>query len=345
MTKGALEGLKFCGDILIPSLFPFMVLSSLIVRCGLSDKVSKILDFIMNKLFRLSGACGISFLLSMLGGYPVGARGIIALLEKGNISKKQAECMALFMVGGGPAFIVFVVGDELLKDRTLGLILWGCQLISQIVLSVAVSRIWGVKNDTENRIIKTEKTSFSYALVQSCGDGAAGIINMCAMVVLFSALLGIINSIGLSELITDVLLFYGVSSPAAHSLFPVLWEVTSGCDICADTGAGVILFAFAIGWGGVCVHFQVFSVLGGLSFSKLKFFLCRFCQGAISAVLTYIALLFYTPSTQVFSNLNRPAEIHGSAETHIGSIALFFMCVIFLISAKLVPKRENVSRK
>lgn len=341
MTKGALEGLQFCGGILIPSLFPFMVLSSLIVRCGLSDKVSNILNFIMNKLFRLPGACGMSFILSMIGGYPVGARGVITLLEKGSISKRQAEYMALFMVGGGPAFIVFVVGDELLKDRTLGLILWICQLLSQIILSVIVSHIWGVKNERGNKIVKTEKTPFSYALVQSCGDGAAGIINMCAMVVLFSALLGIINSVGLSELITDILLFCGLSKPTAHSLFPVLWEVTSGCDICADTGAGVILFAFAIGWGGVCVHFQVFSVLGGLRFSKFKFFLCRFFQGVMSSVFTYTALLFYTPSAQVFSNLGS-VQVRGSSGTHIGSIALFIMCIIFLISAKLAPKREDV---
>lgn len=344
MTKGALEGLQFCGSILIPSLFPFMVLSSLIVRCGLSDKASNILNFIMQKFFRLSGSCGMSFILSMIGGYPVGARGVITLLERGSISKEQAERMALFMVGGGPAFIIFVVGDELLNDRTLGLILWLCQLISQIILSAAVSRIGKVKSNKDNYMKKTEKINFSYALVQSCSDGAAGIINMCAMVVLFSALLGIINSLGISRLITDILLLCGMSSSAAHSLFPVLWEVTGGCNICADSGASVILFAFAIGWGGICVHFQVFSILGGLNFSKIKFFICRFCQGIMSAIFTYIALLFYTPYSQVFSNLNSP-QVYSSAGTCIGSIALFVLCVMFLISLKIAPKNISIHRK
>ena len=97
-SDGARKGLDFCGQILIPSLFPFMVLSSFIVKSGLAARMSTVLEPITRLLFRLPGCTGATIAVSLIGGYPAGARGIKALLERGDITPKQGERMLGFSV-------------------------------------------------------------------------------------------------------------------------------------------------------------------------------------------------------------------------------------------------------
>ena len=72
-------GLQLCGQVIIPSLFPFLVLSELFLLCDIDRYAAQILDFPMRKLFRLPGDAGSALILGGLCGYPVGARIAAAL--------------------------------------------------------------------------------------------------------------------------------------------------------------------------------------------------------------------------------------------------------------------------
>ena len=43
-VNGARRGIGYCLNILIPSLFPFMVLSTYLIKCGISEKLGIILE-------------------------------------------------------------------------------------------------------------------------------------------------------------------------------------------------------------------------------------------------------------------------------------------------------------
>lgn len=333
MTSGAAEGLLFCTNVLIPSLFPFMVLSSFIVKCGLSDRLSFLLSPLTRTLFKLPGCAGVTILLGMVGGYPVGARGIMTLREQNKITKEQAKRMSLFLVGGGPAFIVFVIGDTLLFDRTVGIILWSCQVAAQILLGIVLGFTAAKNEKEEKETLPKSRVSLSSALVESCNDGVMGIIGLCGLVVLFSTLFGMAKGIGLDTAFTSLLMSLGVKENIASSVLPVLWEVTKGSNQACSAGAPVYLLAFALGWGGICVHFQVYAQVGSLGIAKLKFMVFRFLQGIISAALTVLALQFYTPASEVFSTLKAP-PVQSNATTYLGSVALILLFIFFLISIK-----------
>ena len=74
----ARDGLALCGNVIIPSLFPFFVLSSLVVELGMSRYLGRLLEGVMAPLFRVGGACSSALALGFVGGYPVGARTAIA---------------------------------------------------------------------------------------------------------------------------------------------------------------------------------------------------------------------------------------------------------------------------
>ena len=110
-SMGAMkDGLKLCANVIVPSLFPFFVLSSLVVELGMSRYLGRLLEPVMAPLFRVNGSCATALALGFVGGYPVGARTAISLYENGQCSKTEAERMLAFCNNCGPAFILGVVG-------------------------------------------------------------------------------------------------------------------------------------------------------------------------------------------------------------------------------------------
>ena len=108
--SAAREGLKLCYNVIIPSLFPFFVLSALVVDLGVAGYIGRALEGLMRPLFNVPGACASAFVLGFVGGYPVGARTALSLYQKGMCTKTEAERLLSFCNNSGPAFILGVVG-------------------------------------------------------------------------------------------------------------------------------------------------------------------------------------------------------------------------------------------
>ncbi|MDR1299354.1 MAG: sporulation protein, partial [Oscillospiraceae bacterium] len=109
-VKAAMYGLELCANVIVPSLFPFFVLSSLMVDTGAARRIGAPLGRVMRPLFNVRGECAAAVVLGIIGGYPVGARTVINLYENGDCSKAEAERLLSFCNNSGPAFIFGVVG-------------------------------------------------------------------------------------------------------------------------------------------------------------------------------------------------------------------------------------------
>ena len=192
-SKGALNGISLCLSVLVPSLFPFMAASSFIVKSGLAQKIGKPLGKITQALFGLSGSFAPFILLSVLGGYPVGAKCISELAKDGAVSQKEAEKAALFTVCAGPGFIINFVGQSLYNSKIIGVIILFSQIISVILLGIIInlfdrSKCKDCCCDKES----SKPCSVGTAVVESALDSSKGILGICAFVVLFSAFIEII---------------------------------------------------------------------------------------------------------------------------------------------------------
>ena len=72
-------GLRLCAELILPSLFPFFVLSALLAKLGLPALLGERLAPLGRRLFRVSGAGCTALLMGLLGGYPLGAAYIAEL--------------------------------------------------------------------------------------------------------------------------------------------------------------------------------------------------------------------------------------------------------------------------
>lgn len=343
-TSGIADGLKFCAGVLIPSLFPFMAISCFIVLSGISEQIGNIFSPVVKLLFYLPGSAGPTILLSLIGGYPAGAKGIQRLLLKGLINQEQAFRMALFAVGAGPAFIISVVGRQLFHSSFIGLIIFFSQisicLIQGIFLGIH-ARISGVPfyAPYSNNKLKNHAGS---ALVDSCIESAQSMINMCSFVIIFSALLSIANQTGLSRATAKFVSLLGIPNSISAALISILLEVNRGCLDIASFGGSPELASFAIGWAGICVHLQIFSALKGVHFSKTKFTLFRLLQAALSSVVTFFSLNMLNISVETFYTEKIHPQV-GISSSVFGSSALLLTCIYFLLA--LIPEEDKYENK
>ncbi|MDR3178731.1 MAG: hypothetical protein LBT82_01570 [Oscillospiraceae bacterium] len=340
-ANGIKTGLAFCCEILIPSIFPFMMLSIFMVKSGLSYEISKIIDPFVKALFALPGSTGITILIGLLGGYPTGARSIRSLVEKKEISHEQAQRMLYFTVGAGPAFTITVVGCGLLKSYQIGLILFASQIIASLLIGITlgINNKKTLKNINSTNNQPLAKTNVCNAFIESCSDATDGMITMCSLVVLFCAVSAIIKSTQIENLIIIFLTSFGLSNNISKSILPILLEIVSGLKECVNLQIPLELISFALGWAGLCVHFQIWESMRNIKFSKLKFIFSRLIHGILSAVICYLILLSLPVTITAFNTDNsRPTTFNAYSFTS-GSLALILLCACFL--STLTPKIIN----
>ncbi len=328
---GINAGFSFCIQVLIPSLFPFIFLSSFMVKSGISALLGKLFSPITKILFYLPGCSAPAIILGLTGGYPSGAKYVKSLLDEKLINKEQANRMMCFNVGAGPAFIISAVGEILFKNKQIGIIIFSSEISFALLLGVFLgfcARI-SKKDFYEYKIQKCSTSSpksFSCTLNEACNDSVNSTINMCSPVILFYAFIYIINSFHPEQLLSSI-----VPTNINILFIPLLLEVNSCCSLIAREFFSPTLAAFAIGWGGLCVHLQISSVLEAKKdFNFLHFLLFRIIQGLGAASLVYFITSKIDFSTPAIHQFNSDFVTPALSTTFPGSFALILVCIYFI---------------
>ena len=128
-AQGVLEGLKSCAFQVIPALFPFFVVTGLILESPLAEWLGLALCPVtrLGLGIRQRRAATV-LLLCWLGGFAVAASAISRAFRQGVLDRRQAMLLLVGGVGSGPAFVVNTVGLLMLDSAPLGVCLLGAML-------------------------------------------------------------------------------------------------------------------------------------------------------------------------------------------------------------------------
>ncbi|UQZ33329.1 sporulation integral membrane protein YlbJ [Paenibacillus sp. PK3_47] len=119
----ALRGLSIWWDVLFPSLFPFFVISEIMLGFGVVHLFGALLDPLMRPLFNIPGAGGFVAAMGYVSGYPVGAKLTAKLREQQLISRVEGERLVAFTTSSDPIFLLGAVSVGFFHDASLGLVL------------------------------------------------------------------------------------------------------------------------------------------------------------------------------------------------------------------------------
>lgn len=155
-TSGTISGLSLFFHSVLPGLFPFMLLTKLLTEIGFLFKVTTKLDRFSYKIFGTPGVSVYAFLMSILSGYPIGAKIISELFEKKLITENEAKKMSVFCTTSGPIFVIGAVGCGMFCSMKIGVLLYLSHIISSLILGI-VFHLLTKKHTTQNKSSKQYK--------------------------------------------------------------------------------------------------------------------------------------------------------------------------------------------
>lgn len=256
-------GLALCFQTVVPSLFPFFVVVSLLLQLGLGRWLGHLFAPFMGPLFHLSGAAVTPLIAGLVGGYPSGARTAAELYREGTLSREEAERCLCFVNNCGPAFALSFVGTAVLRSERAGLALYLIHVLSALLTGLLLCR-----RGRRGRPLPLPprrplpKKSFAEMFTGAVTSSFAATLNICAFVALFRAAAGVLPA----------------HFPAAVLGF---FEMVTGTASLRPGRAGFVTAAAILSWGGLSVHCQTLAVIGDLS--ARKHWIGKAVQAALSA--------------------------------------------------------------
>lgn len=326
------QSIFYCLGTLVPSLFPFLVLSSFCVRAKVLQgrAAMSTVGWVVEHLFYLPRESAAAVLLGLIGGYPTGGKGAALLHEDGVLSKEQAGRMLLFCVSPGLAFTVTYLGGAVLQNTRLGWRLFFSITLAAVLLGVLTARLSGYMPLPAQQ--KVPKTAPQNVLSLAIADASKGVLTMCACIVLFSALTALLHASGIFQLCCTALSRLRVLTPMeAAVVLSFLWEVTGGTGAAQTLQVGAVFYAFGAGFGGLCVLLQVLSCFSKRVISLPKFFFARLSHGLLSAGIFLLWQHLSPVSEQAFVHIGPVHAVEGFSSTAAGGLSLLLLCAAFLV--------------
>ena len=311
------KGMENCFLTVIPSLFPFMIISEMLSQSGVLSCSGNFFEKLSRRIFGISSPALSAVFLGLILGFPMGAKSLVSLYDRGEISQKELEHALGFSGIPSFAFIVNAVGISLFKSKSLGLALYLSAFFAAVIWAILSSQ--GKADCFYPSPVKVAATKKGLAEIVTGAIASAtnSTILLCAYVIFFSAVVGCISS------------SFGLLSTGGAVLGSVL-ELSTGTSSSAAVGGtlGVALCGFTIGWSGLSVHFQTAALVGERVKSYSKYALSKLFQGIVCCLTAVIFSLFCnTTPPEPSDTIPTFAPIFSPEYTAL-LLIFFFICAV-----------------
>lgn len=260
------RGIELCLGSVIPALFPFFTASSLLISLGAS-RAARWLARPFHALFRCPGAGAAAFLLGAVGGTPVGASCVAALVRRRELSAEAGGRLLAFCNNASPSFALGVVGLGVFGSVRAGAYLYLIHIAAAVLVGVLLRGRDGDAPDVRYRAPPPER--FLPALLSAVQGAAVSILRVCAFVVFSLVLLSLVES---------------AEAPLPPWAAGFL-ELTNGVLRLPPTRSGFLTAAALMGWGGLSVHGQTAAVMSGSGVKMTHYLVGKVLQSTLSLPL------------------------------------------------------------
>ncbi len=329
------DSVKICLEVMIPSLYAFMVISGFIVSSGIYSVLSRPFGIISRYVFRIPEEYFSVFLIGSIGGYPVGAKLLAELYKSGGIDKKTAESMLSYCYLAGPAFICSIAGVRLFGSVKAGLIIFASVFLANVILGF----IKGLGREIPPRYSGKAKLNISMeCLIDSIYSGAKGMLSICAVIVFFSSIICILDKLNIIKYIANILSeFTDLNFPDSIASVRAFIEISNINLLTAGNIGLMPLAAALLSFGGICVTIQTKGFVTGVLSTK-----CFYFNRLIAAIISYFLCKIFIVALNFDNVLVSSQVVYASRQNSlIPSIFLLIMTILLLLNFS-IEKRKNL---
>lgn len=278
----ALEGLTQWATRMIPTLFPFMILSSLMICSGADEQLGKLLSKLWKIIIPIRAYGSYAIFIGFLCGFPMGAKVVSELYSARKLSRKEAQHLVGFCNNIGPAYflgLVFPLLCSLGYTNVLPFV-FGMYGIP-ILYGIALCNLSKHDDDNTTRaslaIIKPEHSSAAGLFNAICMNNIESILLLGGYVTLINAMRSIFDCFPLSSNIKAVLSSFleiiGGIPAVYHTSMPDTYKV--------------FWIMVALSFNGISCLLQTISFLEKANLSVVNYILHKL-------IIFTVSLFYYT---------------------------------------------------
>lgn len=264
---------------LIPTLFPFFIITDILSNYGFIDFIAKIFGKIMN-LFNLQRKTSYALFMSMFSGFPGNSKLIKELLDNNEINRWEASKLLTFTHFSNPLFIIGTIGTIFLNNTKIAILIMTIHYLTNFIVGLLFRNIY-LESPTINIKKEREQLSFINILIKSINNAVKTMFIIYGIIIFTS-------------LLTNTITINLNLSTFNKSLLTGLLEMTQGLKLIANENISITIKAtimtFFISFGGISIHMQIMGVLSQYKINYYIYLLARIIHASIASITIYFIL-------------------------------------------------------
>ncbi len=327
VSAAVVNSIRRCVNVVIPSLFAMMAVSSLIVSSGITGLLPDWLGKPARLLFGMDKNEFAVFVFSMFAGYPVGMKMLSEESASGRIPKKRAEMLSGLCFGAGPAFIYGCISSQIFRSGNAGKLILLSTVSANVVLALIISvplRRAAAKQPPPRRRVSISADMLTGCVLRS----GRAMADICIMITFFSVVTAFLMHTGVTaaagELPAKLL---RLDRSCGEALVAALIDITNVEGLPRGDHLLLPFISGAVSFGGLCVLFQM-SVLTAGKLSLRPLIILRSAAALLSCLICRILLPYFTVNKVIEVST---ARVSGYAsDTAVPSVMLIVMTVLLM---------------
>lgn len=355
VLTSALTGLNLWYNYILPALFPFFIVSELLMKQGFVHFLGALLEPLMRPLFRLPGKASFVLAMTHTSGIPIGAVLTSRMRKEGEITKTEGERLLAFTCNPSPGYMFGAVASGMLGNPSLGIIIAGSVYIANLIVGL-IFRFYGpvpqnpVKHSVSLRHAWQElkkaqlknKKPIGEMLGEAVKESTITILLVGGFIVFFCVIIHMMTIWHVTSILSKIINAVTgnlLSIDGAKALVEGLLETTLGCQEAISAYPSLNLkigmLTFFMGWGGIAVFAQVASFTSSTDLRFFPFLLGRTLHAFLALIVSQIMLLFSdVPTAALPGSLTEGKKLwlltlRWSSLYFIGTIALLISLYLF----------------
>ncbi|MBV6712087.1 sporulation integral membrane protein YlbJ [Paenibacillus chitinolyticus] len=314
----AVHGVAIWWGVLFPALFPFFVISEVLLGFGIVHFFGMIFDPMMRPVFRIPGIGGFVVAMGFASGYPVGAKLTSQLWKDRLVNREEGERLVAFTTSSDPIFLIGAVCVGFFHDASLAAVLAAAHYGGALLVGFLMrfhgrgapstpapraaagnrSSVWARAFKAMHKARLEDGRPFGTLLAQGVRNSLNLIFLLGSLVVFFSVVLEMLTLSGVIHMLSGLLrMFLSVLQlppTLSDALIGGTFEVTLGAKAAGSMGDSTLLVfktaaaAFILSWGGLSVHAQIVSVLSQTNMRYAPFLTARILHSLLASLLVFV---------------------------------------------------------
>ena len=258
------------------SLFPFLIVSNILISYGINDLISEIFKPVM-RLFRTNSKCASVFVLSILSGFPGSSIYCKRLLDSKEIDEDDASKVLTFSHFSNPLFILNNI--SLILNNNIAYMILFIHYFTNIIIAFLFRNYCPKKDNSKIKIrLKIKDNKIGNVLASSINNTISTLLTILGTVTVFLCL---------STIIINLFKLDGISKVLVSGIF----EITQGLVLLNKISISLkiksIIAIMFLSFGGISIHVQMISILSETKIRYYPYLLARIIHSIVSGLLVY----------------------------------------------------------